>query len=242
MWNVSRLDNVRCSSTYTYTGVVCCCVCRMSLLVLSASDVEQVISHFTPNGLQTLIARVFSCISNASPSQSSTPHRTSIPTPNHTALFMPARMSGYGLQGTTIKLVCVPQNPADGRGLPGSTLVLDEVTGVVKAIVNARNLTPLRNAAGTQKYLPFSSIDLTSYRLPTLNEPHRTEITNIHRRLRSRQTNRSSPQPPPQILPFHPQVYHHQPLSQSTSPITQTPHRTSFPSRILPMDGKHPIT
>jgi len=134
----------------------------MSLLVLSSSDVYRVISCFTPDELQTLMARVFSCLSSpslevsshsSSPSQTSyTPHRTSIPTLNHTALFMPARIAGSGLHGTTIKVVCTPQNPADSRGIPGSTLVLDEATGAVKAIINARSLTPLRNAAGMLKY------------------------------------------------------------------------------------------
>jgi ornithine cyclodeaminase/alanine dehydrogenase-like protein (mu-crystallin family) len=142
-------------------------ILNMSLLVLSASDVDQIISSFTPNELQILMARVFSCLSSPSstaPPTSYTPHRTSIPTQNHTALFMPARIAGSGLYGTTIKLVCVPRNPGDSRGLPGSTLVLDEATGTIKAIVNARSLTPLRNAAGKHPFL-LHFVYLISYRI-----------------------------------------------------------------------------
>jgi ornithine cyclodeaminase len=54
----------------------------------------------------------------------------------------------FALGGTAVKVVCVPAE-SDPRGLPGTTLVLDEVTGGVKAVVNARNLTALRNAAGS---------------------------------------------------------------------------------------------
>jgi len=92
----------------------------------------------------------------------SMPPRIVIPTLHHTALFMPAHIGnkktlteapdrpspGFVLGGTAIKVVCVPAN-SDSRGLPGTTLVLDEISGIVKAVVNARNLTALRNAAGS---------------------------------------------------------------------------------------------
>lgn len=72
---------------------------------------------------------------------------------DHTALFMPARLVSHLpppiLQGTALKIVSVPRNSGDTRGLPASTIVLDESTGAVKAVLNARNLTALRNAAGT---------------------------------------------------------------------------------------------
>lgn len=67
----------------------------------------------------------------------------------HTALFMPARIATEALTGTTIKVVSVPSSPGDTRGLPGSTLVLNENTGAVQAMVNSRSLTALRNAAGS---------------------------------------------------------------------------------------------
>jgi ornithine cyclodeaminase len=57
-------------------------------------------------------------------------------------LFMPARVPGT----TAIKIVSVPKGGSDG--LPGTTLVLDEVSGKVRAVINARRLTAVRNAAG----------------------------------------------------------------------------------------------
>jgi ornithine cyclodeaminase/alanine dehydrogenase-like protein (mu-crystallin family) len=107
-----------------------------------------------------LMADVFALISSKNPRQHvSMPPRIVIPTLHHTALFMPAHIGNktsteasdlnpvFALGGTAVKVVCVPAE-SDPRGLPGTTLVLDEVTGAVKAVVNARNLTALRNAAG----------------------------------------------------------------------------------------------
>ncbi|KAJ7143290.1 hypothetical protein C8R43DRAFT_1014974 [Mycena crocata] len=125
----------------------------MSLLCLSGMDVARITSEFSPSALQTLMAHVFSVLSSshdaAANPTSYTPPRITIPTQNHTALFMPARISQpTSLRGTSVKVVCIPTSP-DLRGLPASTLVLDEETGSVKAIVNAANLTALRNAAGS---------------------------------------------------------------------------------------------
>ena len=124
----------------------------MSLLVLSLSDVDAITSTFSPHDLQLLMADVFALISSKGPV--SIPPRIVIPTLHHTALFMPAHIgsnSMFALGGiTAVKVVCVPAE-SDPRGLPGTTLVLDEVTGAVKAVVNSRNLTALRNAAGPYK-------------------------------------------------------------------------------------------
>lgn len=63
-----------------------------------------------------------------------------------------------------IKLVCVPFNPAAGsRGLLASAFVLDETTGAVKAIVNARTLTPLRNAGSQASSFRLRSFDIVTY-------------------------------------------------------------------------------
>ncbi|KAF7328877.1 hypothetical protein MVEN_02517400 [Mycena venus] len=124
----------------------------MSLLCLSGADVARVTSTLSPSALQTLMAHVFSVLSTGETSASYTPPRITIPTQNHTALFMPARIAqarSESLRGTSIKVVCIPTSPTDVRGLPASTLVLDEETGAVKAILNASNLTALRNAAGS---------------------------------------------------------------------------------------------
>ncbi|KAL0578645.1 hypothetical protein V5O48_003345 [Marasmius crinis-equi] len=121
----------------------------MSLLVLSANDVERVTSNFSPEYLQLLMADVFALTSSSatdSNSSSYTPHRIAIPTEHHKALFMPARISATG---TTMKVVAVPTRSNDAGGLPASTIVLDKNSGAVKAIVNARSLTALRNAGGS---------------------------------------------------------------------------------------------
>lgn len=143
----------------------------MTLLVLSSNDVDALVSAFSPEELQLLMARVFARISHSSIYGSGTkdpgismPHRLNIQMANHTTLFMPARLgpsevpsvelapaSGVAttstLGSTAIKVVSVPKE-SGFHGIPGTTLVLDEVTGGVKAIVNARKLTALRNAAG----------------------------------------------------------------------------------------------
>ncbi|KIL60766.1 hypothetical protein M378DRAFT_83327 [Amanita muscaria Koide BX008] len=130
-----------------------------SLLVLSASDVDRITSTFSPKELMLLMSQAFlvALCSGAKDSPSAyTPHRTSIPIKNHAVLFMPARIvksyhevSDFFLPGTTIKVVSVPSSSGDLRGIPASTLVLDEETGGIKAIINARDLTALRTAAGS---------------------------------------------------------------------------------------------
>lgn len=125
----------------------------MSFLVLSAPDVDAVVSELQLNDLEALMASVFYRLSTRSDYAS--PHRTSISMSRHTALFMPSRMPDLG---TTIKVVSIPSLPEARKGLPASTLVLDEVTGCVKAIVNATALTALRTAAGAIRF-PFRSMD-----------------------------------------------------------------------------------
>lgn len=61
-------------------------------------------------------------------------------------LFMPGRVD----RKTAIKIVSVPTSGGDG--LPGTTLIMDEVSGRVRAVVNARRLTAQRNAAGESAF------------------------------------------------------------------------------------------
>jgi ornithine cyclodeaminase/alanine dehydrogenase-like protein (mu-crystallin family) len=121
-----------------------------SLLVLSSLDVDKITTTFSPDDLLTLTESVFTCLSSRS-YDISAPHRTSIQSANHTALFMPSRINAIG---TAIKVVSVPTSDSSDAaripcGLPASTIVLDEHTGAVKALVNARSLTALRTAAGS---------------------------------------------------------------------------------------------
>ncbi|KAI0755682.1 NAD(P)-binding protein [Fomes fomentarius] len=122
----------------------------MSLLVLSAPDTLKVTTRFSPDQLVNLMAGVFSRVSQSDPSGIVQPHRTTVSSSNFAALFMPSRLAAAG---TTMKVVSLPSASAPldvkARGLPASTIVLDERDGHVKAIVNARLLTALRNAAGS---------------------------------------------------------------------------------------------
>jgi ornithine cyclodeaminase/alanine dehydrogenase-like protein (mu-crystallin family) len=119
----------------------------MSILVLSASDVARVQASWSSQEIQSIIAHVFFTLSHnhAATLLRLLPHRTTIDTQSHRVLFMPARIDSIG---TSIKVVSVPLSSDDARGLPASTLVLDEGTGAVRALVNARSLTALRTAAG----------------------------------------------------------------------------------------------
>ncbi|KAI0085226.1 NAD-P-binding protein [Irpex rosettiformis] len=135
----------------------------MDLLILTGNDVDEVITKFTPVDLVNLMAQVFADLAASSndETQVSIPHRSTVVSTNHRILFMPSRLASFG---ASVKIVSVPtaNAPEDvkQRGLPGSTAVLDERSGEVVALVNARKLTALRNAASsllaTQLMLPPS--------------------------------------------------------------------------------------
>lgn len=114
------------------------------LLVLTAADVEEVLNSTPVDDLVTLMGRVFSRLTNH-PNAAVCPQRLTVPTASHNALFMPARITPFG---TAMKVVSVPTTMGDTRGLPASTLVLDEETGAVRALLNASALTAYRTAAG----------------------------------------------------------------------------------------------
>lgn len=118
-----------------------------SILILSAQDVATLTTSFSSQDLQDLMAHVFYALSHDHDRhvRATTPRRTAIDMASHRALFMPARIADMG---TAIKVVSVPSVSGDKRGLPATTLVLDENTGATKAVVNARTLTSLRTAAG----------------------------------------------------------------------------------------------
>jgi len=118
-----------------------------SILILSAQDVASLTASFSSQDLQDLMAHAFYALSHDHDHhvRATTPNRTAIDMTSHRALFMPARIADMG---TAIKVVSVPSVSGDDRGLPATTLVLDENTGATKAVVNARTLTSLRTAAG----------------------------------------------------------------------------------------------
>ena len=115
----------------------------MTLHVLTASDVERALSDFSTEDLLLLVTQVYVRLSSGSGYNA--PPRISTSSDNHLTLYMPGEIHEFG---TAIKVVSVPHKENSCHGLPASTLVLDEITGGVKAIVNARNLTAIRTAAG----------------------------------------------------------------------------------------------
>jgi hypothetical protein len=125
------------------------------ITILSAKDVDHVLSQ--PTTLQAALqsqAQVFRDFSTkqvvaidvaptgAAPVQM--PDRIVTSSDNYKTLFMPSRIASSG--GTGIKIVSVPLG--SGNGLPASTIIIDESTGKISGIINARNLTALRNACG----------------------------------------------------------------------------------------------
>lgn len=127
----------------------------MTLLVLSATDVSEAVQDFTPDLVVSLMANVFVDLAVSRDTRSVIiPHRSSIISQNHNILFMPSRLPSFG---TAIKIVSVPTPTASAdvkaRGLPASTAIIDETTGEIAALVNARKLTALRNAA-SMSYIP----------------------------------------------------------------------------------------
>jgi ornithine cyclodeaminase/alanine dehydrogenase-like protein (mu-crystallin family) len=112
------------------------------MLVLSSADVDALVADISPDELAQLMAGVFRRVSEGSGVDM--PHRLSVRTNSYNTLFMPSRVDTYG---TAVKVVSIP-TIGGSNGLPATTLVMDETSGGVKAVVNARNLTAIRTAAG----------------------------------------------------------------------------------------------
>lgn len=197
----------------------------MSLLVLTAQDVNRVISTFRPNELERLMASVFRCLSSGSGHTS--PPRTSIHMPQHTALFMPSRLDQIG---TAVKVVSVPTSPGDMLGLPASTVLMDEETGRAKAIVNASTLTALRNAAGEDhQHAARQCWTSCIHRLRPRNTPPTCQATYIFGCIRCRTTDRGTYASSYPHVSFSQGVYNHQSVSEYSlrKPLV---HTSPFPS------------
>jgi hypothetical protein len=138
-----------------------------SLTILSSSDVDSVLSSLDPElalASQSSVFTSFSrppppvCLAKSEVPDIQIPHRLTVLSPEMTMLFMPSRVGDAG--GTGCKIVSVPS--AGGEGLPASTVVMDEKTGKVRAVINARKLTALRNACGvyfTPRYRSLADVE-----------------------------------------------------------------------------------
>ncbi|KAJ9097276.1 hypothetical protein QFC21_004945 [Naganishia friedmannii] len=137
----------------------------MSITVLTAADITTILAD--PSTLEQALASqrdvlaAFSRSSNAEkgndPPEIQIPHRTTITTEGCTTLCMPSRVRGLegqeGEQGTGIgvKVVSVPR---DGdAGLPATTTLFEGKEGKLKAVVNARALTAVRNSCASALFI-----------------------------------------------------------------------------------------
>ncbi|KEP47824.1 ornithine cyclodeaminase/mu-crystallin [Rhizoctonia solani 123E] len=134
---------------------------KHEILILSADDVQHlVLTALKPEEVVKCMARVFEMVSGSEIGEGVTsehdrvqqPPRSTTLSPEHATLYMPCRLPSPVTESSNIhsaiKVVSVPRT-GGGGGLPGTTLVFDENTGMTRAVVNSRALTALRNAAGS---------------------------------------------------------------------------------------------
>jgi len=114
----------------------------MATRVLTGTDVQKVVDEFSAEELVEMTSELFQLVSLKN--GITTPHRLSIDTGPQVSLFMPSLVQSTSL---AIKIVSVPKTGSAGIG--ATTLVIDQGSGQVKGIVNARKLTALRTAAGS---------------------------------------------------------------------------------------------
>ncbi|KAG0164045.1 hypothetical protein DFQ28_010905 [Apophysomyces sp. BC1034] len=118
--------------------------------VLSQADVDVLLSQGDASAaldMVDLMAETFATYTatkNTDSKSAQAPQRIGVITDAHKVLFMPSRLH----HTTSVKVVSVPIGDTKG-GLPGTTLVLDETTGSVEAVMNAAALTAVRTAAGS---------------------------------------------------------------------------------------------
>ncbi|WVF66477.1 hypothetical protein IAT40_001217 [Kwoniella sp. CBS 6097] len=130
-----------------------------SVRILTASHVDKVLSTLSPSlalSSQAKVFQLYSAPSDVQPPPIQTPHRLTVSSEGSTMLFMPSRAPTESTNSaaettTAIKIVSVPTK--GDIGLPASTFIMDEATGRLKAVINARKLTALRNAAGSALFL-----------------------------------------------------------------------------------------
>lgn len=127
-----------------------------SILVLTGKDVAKLLE--SPSTVDTALSsqrNAFQAYSQPADAVSpdarvpviQAPLRTTLSSEHATTLVMPARADAQqDLGGIGIKVVSVPHE--GDAGLPATTTIFDEKTGRLRAVVNARSLTALRNACG----------------------------------------------------------------------------------------------
>ncbi|OXH23536.1 ornithine cyclodeaminase [Cryptococcus neoformans] len=143
----------------------------MSLRILTGSQVDSILATLPLDPALESQANVFRAFTRQAKGVTDTqqgaasiqtPHRLTVNSDDFSMLFMPSRAptgaaGKTGLDGkeqttTACKIVSVPSN-SSAEGLPASTIIMDEVSGKAKALINARKLTALRNACGSAVFL-----------------------------------------------------------------------------------------
>ncbi|KAG7558218.1 hypothetical protein FFLO_02871 [Filobasidium floriforme] len=125
-----------------------------SILVLTGKDVAELLE--SPSTIRSALesqSRAFKAYSSSNRQGFiQAPLRTTLTSNDVTTLVMPARADAkLDLGGIGIKVVSVPNQ--GNAGLPATTTIFDETTGNLRAVINARALTALRNACGSTLYL-----------------------------------------------------------------------------------------
>jgi len=132
-----------------------------SIRILGSEAVNTILDSLSVNNHVDLMRRVFAALVLKDSEVVNCPPRASLRTPHHVALFMPSRIATAG--GTGMKVVSSSQSVPE-VGLPATTLVLNELTGAVEAVINARQLTAVRNASGMTLYTyPCSAAVMTVF-------------------------------------------------------------------------------
>ncbi|KAG0353624.1 hypothetical protein BGZ54_002158 [Gamsiella multidivaricata] len=108
-------------------------------------SLEQVASILNGIDLEEILTSQGKAFHSYSINETQTPQRPTLQTPYHSTLIMPARIDSLT---SVVKLVSVPKQDSN-NGLPGVTIVLDNLTGEPRGLVNARLLTAIRTAASS---------------------------------------------------------------------------------------------
>ncbi|GAA6000021.1 hypothetical protein JCM10207_006016 [Rhodosporidiobolus poonsookiae] len=124
------------------------------MLVLSADNVNALTGAIPAASFCTMLAKTMSAVSNQPEKQVGVPPiqnplRIATESDLHKTLYMPSRLTTSDGPATAIKVVGVPKPDCKIPGLPATTLLFDESTGLTRAVVNAAELTGIRTAAAS---------------------------------------------------------------------------------------------
>lgn len=109
--------------------------------ILSSAQVDNVLAHFTVHDYLDLSRKALEALSYG---QAMCPPRHVIEHKQYTSLHMPSQLKGVIAE----KIVGVPHKSSPA-GLDASIIILDQVSGAVECIMNAKRLTAIRTASAS---------------------------------------------------------------------------------------------